>query len=727
MSAVDVHTPGPGDPESTRAPDSTGTTAPPATVDPDATRLPGLKVPAAASRARSAATLKSLGTPKSVATPKSLSPPKPAVPPTAPAGSSNEPNLGRILGKRYRLEALLGAGGMGVVYRASDLQVPGELFAIKVLKPKLQGHADLVRALREEVRKTRALSHPNIVGAYSISSDEDGDYMLMEYLEGETLQTLLDEEFGRGVPFTRAWPFILDICAALAYAHDHNVIHSDLKPSNVFVTTSGKVKLLDFGIARVARGPIRGFDPGAYGAVTESYASCEMLEGGNPDVRDDVYALGCVVYEMLSGKHPFGRRSAIEARDLKLQPPALATLSRRQNSALARALALDAAQRTTSVEAFKAELEGGRRSGLRWPALLIAAIVISIIVTAAALIARSGLPFRALTPGPQGQGLPAPPPVAANVVQRLKQQATELSVDPEDPLLKTGLAALAEAQAKIRSAVPGEASPLLEKAQASLSEALRLSPRIAVVGSTPAEIDAALSLCRQETGGGPDCTAQSLADEKARRVRLRPYVLDAAPVTNAEFARFAATGYLTAAERARGLYAAAEKPVFLPGVSWKALRDEELAANASAGAFPVRGIDFATAKAYCNWRGARLPTEDEWEYAARGPGRSIFPWGNRLEDAPAPQPRRLASVSSQRATGFFGSRGLGGQVWEWTESGGDSRPILRGPSYLVNVPFYQRLATRDRENPLHARVDTGVRCATSTEAWPETAQAAPGH
>src|SRR5215470_18485805 len=205
-----------------------------------------------------------------------------------------ESGLGRVLGNRYRLEQVLGAGGMGVVYKAADLHVPGEYFAIKVLNAALQGHPELVKALREEVRKTRVLSHPNIVGAYTVNSDGDGDYMLMEYLEGKTLQRLLDEEFGRGIPFARAWPLITDICAALAYAHDHNVIHSDLKPSNVFVTTGGRAKLLDFGIARVARGPIRGFDPGAFGAMTESYASCEMLEGGEPDVRDDVYALGCV-------------------------------------------------------------------------------------------------------------------------------------------------------------------------------------------------------------------------------------------------------------------------------------------------------------------------------------------------------------------------------------------------------------------------------------------------
>jgi formylglycine-generating enzyme required for sulfatase activity/tRNA A-37 threonylcarbamoyl transferase component Bud32 len=635
-----------------------------------------------------------------------------------PASLPPDPYVGRVLGNRYRLERLLGAGGMGVVYRAADLQVSGEFFAIKVLKPKVQGHPELVHALREEVRKTRGLSHPNIVGAYSVSSDTDGDYMLMEYLEGGTLRKLLDEEFGRGVPFVRAWPLITDMCAALAYAHDHNVIHSDLKPSNVFVTTSGKVKLLDFGIARVARAPIHGFDTGACGAATESYASCEMLEGGAPDVRDDVYALGCVVYEMLSGRHPFGRRSATQARDLKLQPPPLSSLSRRQNAALARALRFGRDQRTASVEVLQSELKpaGGRL----WPAVLAVGAASVMAIAAVALVSRARLtapPASVVaTAGVSAANLG--PALAA--VQSLAEQAAALSVDPEDPLLKVGLRALADSRARVRAGTAADARPYLEKAQGSLREAIRLSPRVATVGSTPAEIERALQLCREETGGSTDCTEASFADETARRVALRPFTLDTSPATNAEFAQFAReTGYLTAAERSAVLYAASEKPSTLPGSSWRTLREQDVPSDADPGDFPVRGIDYAAAKAYCTWRGKRLPSEDEWEFAARGPVRRIFPWGDRAQAAPDPKTSRLLPVAKQQASGAFGSRGLGGSVWEWAEGAADTGPILRGPSYLVNLAFYQRLATRERESPLHARVDTGVRCAMSAEAWPD--------
>jgi non-specific serine/threonine protein kinase len=184
--------------------------------------------------------------------------------------------VGQLLSGRYRIERELGEGGMGVVYLAADEQVPGEKFAIKVLKEELRPEA--LALLREEVRKTRKLSHPNIVDVHSVNVDGQKVYVLMEYLEGKSLDALLDEEFGRGMPFSHAWPIIEDVGAALGYAHDHNVIHSDLKPANVFLTTSGRTKLLDFGIARVSRGPLLQARSGPL-ALTPAYASCEMLKG----------------------------------------------------------------------------------------------------------------------------------------------------------------------------------------------------------------------------------------------------------------------------------------------------------------------------------------------------------------------------------------------------------------------------------------------------------------
>src|SRR5580658_1667795 len=246
-------------------------------------------------------------------------------------GFNERLTIGQRLSGRYRIQRELGEGGMGVVYLATDEQVAGEIFAIKVLKGDLDSR-DLDQ-LREEVRKTRRLSHPNIVDVHSVNVDGKTVYMLMEYLEGKSLDALLNEEFGRGIPFSRAWPIIEDMGAALGHAHDHNVIHSDLKPANIFVTTSGRTKLLDFGIAQLSRGPQlhRRSRPLA---LTPAYASPDMLDAKDADRRDDIYSFGCVIYEMLCGNRPFGELTAREARQAGARTPPLRVLTRRQNAAL---------------------------------------------------------------------------------------------------------------------------------------------------------------------------------------------------------------------------------------------------------------------------------------------------------------------------------------------------------------------------------------------------------
>jgi TolB-like protein/predicted Ser/Thr protein kinase len=283
--------------------------------------------------------------------------------------------IGQLLGGRYRIERELAEGGMGVVYLAADEQVPGERFAVKVLKEEL--HPAALTLLREEVRKTRKLSHPNIVDVHSVNVDGQRLYVLMEYLEGKSLDALLDEEFGRGMPFSHAWPIIEDVGAALGNAHDHNVIHSDLKPANVFVTTSGRTKLLDFGIARVSRGPLLHARCGPR-ALTPAYASCEMLEGKEADRRDDIYSFACVIYEMLCGERPFGELTTLEAREAGTQVPPLQGLSRAQNAALAQALAFDREARTRTVETLLAGLAADSKPWARPVALFGAAILLAI-------------------------------------------------------------------------------------------------------------------------------------------------------------------------------------------------------------------------------------------------------------------------------------------------------------------------------------------------------------
>jgi TonB family protein len=377
-----------------------------------------------------------------------------------------EPNLlpagavitaGSVLGHRYLLEYVLGEGGIGVVYRATDQEVTGETFAIKVLKPEIRSHAGALKLLREEVRKTRALRHPSIVGVYSLNSDPGGIYMLMEYLEGKSLNALLDEEFGRGMPPMRAWPLIHDVGSALAYAHDHNVIHSDLKPSNIFITTSGKAKLLDFGIARAVRGKTDRFDPGVLGALTPAYASLEMLQGNAPDQSDDVYSFACVIYETLSGRHPFDRMSALDARGANRNPPPIGSLTRGQNKALARALAFLRAERTPSVEALLAGLKGMGEGSRVSPALLVSATVLCVALGLATWLALR-------TPGSKNSSTdqPATKPVPSNTAPTIARDTSIIEKPAQPPVIVPPPAAVEpprpEKTTPVAPRLPAEAS-----------------------------------------------------------------------------------------------------------------------------------------------------------------------------------------------------------------------------------------------------------------------------
>jgi len=635
----------------------------------------------------------------------------------------DEVATGMLLGGRYRLERKLGEGGMGVVYFASDEEVQGETFAIKVLKPEIREQPEALALLREEVRKTRSLSHPNVVGVYSLNSDHSNVYMLMEYLEGKTLDALIDEDFGRGMPFNRAWPLIQDIGAALAFAHDRSVIHSDLKPSNIFVTTSGRAKLVDFGIARAARGRTRGIDPAALGALTPAYASCEMLEGKDPDSRDDIYALACVIYEMLCGKHPFGNRSAVEARDEKLKPAPLAALSRGQNAALAKALAFDREERSASVEALIAGLQaGGNR--LRAPVLLAALAVVLVGAGGIAWWFLGGSQHRAAAPAEELSGAAAQRAHdELTQVRELAEQARKLEVDKADPSLSQGLSRLQAAEQQLAAGAVAEATGSLGEAQTALRGALRAAGRLAQLGSEPEEVLLAVNLCNR---AGGHCSPADFSDEAPRTVVLKPFALDATGVTNAAFAEFAqAKSYSTEAERGHGLYAVeGGKLIARPGESWRTLREHDAAQGSDSADYPVRGIDFAAAQAYCAWRNARLPTEEEWEFSAR-PDQRIFPWGNDPTRPDAGSAPRLKPVAEQPATGRFGERGLGGMLWEWVDGGTAAERVFRGASWLDTDPVHQRLAQRGLESPTRAHVDTGFRCARSVAEWPPAPAGAP--
>ncbi len=293
------------------------------------------------------------------------------------SGRAAQPLVGDTLNGRFVLEDEIGRGGMGVVYLAKDLRKEEArdrepYVAIKVLNEAVQQNPDAFIALQREAKKAQRLAHPNVATVYDFDRDGDTVYMTMELMQGESVEHLIKRIRPSGLPLEKALPIIEGMAHGLAYAHKKDIVHADFKPGNAFILQNGEIKVLDFGIARAFKPPGQNsgdatvFDPAKWEALTPAYASCEMFDQAAPDPRDDIYALGCVSYELLTGHHPFDKLPANQARGRKLIPKPIPGLSRQLNQALTHTLAFERSERTPDLEQFLQELKGGNGTNLKW-------------------------------------------------------------------------------------------------------------------------------------------------------------------------------------------------------------------------------------------------------------------------------------------------------------------------------------------------------------------------
>ena len=288
-----------------------------------------------------------------------------------------------ILKNRFVLEETLGVGGMGVVYKAKDLRKVeakdrNPYLAVKILSEDFRQHPHAFIALQREARKSQSIAHPNIVNVHDFDRDGETVFMTMEYMDGTPLDVYLQQYKGRGIALHTAMPIIKGMATALEYAHAQNITHADFKPGNIFVTHSGITKVFDFGIARaVATADKQAhhertlFDPHTLGALTPAYASVEMLQGHPPTQQDDVFSLGCVVYEMLGGEHPYKRLQADDALAQKIKPKKIKGLSKQQWNALRKALAYKREDRARSVNEFLQDFTTTQKSGWLLPMVML--------------------------------------------------------------------------------------------------------------------------------------------------------------------------------------------------------------------------------------------------------------------------------------------------------------------------------------------------------------------
>ncbi|GEM_PF-431287 len=746
----------------------------------------------------------------------------PVSPPPPPAPVAIGMQSGRVLGGRYKLEKCIGSGGMGEIYRARRMHI-GDTVAVKVLRADVVENEKSRQRFYREARAAAMLHHPNAVVIHDFGEDDDGTaYIVMELLVGRSLRQLLVDE--GSVNALRVYGIIRQACAALDAGHRNGIVHRDIKPDNIILLDSNDgadhVKILDFGIAKVLDKALDTISMEQrltnVGAIigTPHYMAPEQCQGEEADARSDIYSVGVVLYELLTGVAPFLAKTptgvAIKhvtekprpLRELNPNIPepvervVLRALEKDPNARPQTALELAREFETaladeTGTLRLRPSVEQPEVGTLKLPQSGAAEVSRKSLETAHQPIAAAPPQSYETAVSPSTGQLKQSGDAATDQLRQDKEAATELlkkSADTAEQQIATSglrtqampqteLIGQAEAHKPAEKEKPGPApatipQPEKEPALRAKDDALRTDPigqtarfdepkspekRVAVATpapprpvkapapSKPATVPAAKSKTPLLIGAGavvigliglaawlfvssgsqtePASTAATSAspaasvepspsatsaypevaapegmvyvlggtlrvgrddgeenERPAHVVTLKPFFIDRTEVTNGQYQKFVVeTGY-------------AAPP------SWVDNRFPE-----GADALPVTDVTWEDAVAYANWAGKRLPTEEEWEFAARGSDdRRLYPWGEEwIADtanvkADASDQRQLAPVGQfPKGVSPFGVFDLSGNVWEWTASdylaypGGKVTPrpgytnlkVIRGGSY----------------------------------------------
>ena len=659
------------------------------------------------------------------------------VSPDDPAGL-----VGTVIGG-CEIASLLGKGGMGAVYRARRLSLK-KTVALKLLPQSFCRSPDAVSRFGREARSAGQLRHPNIVQVFNVGEDKGYHFIEMEFVDGRSLRDLLEER-GRLAP--EVLREIMESAArGLEAAHREGVIHRDIKPDNIMITQDGELKITDFGLARATEDSI---DVTQEGQVlgTPHYMSPEQCDGKLLDQRSDIYSLGVTFYHMATGRRPFTGDSAVVILRKHLQeaapPPGevvpdlpegiCAVIERMMEKDLEKRYAgvaevildLERLKLGRKVEGHSAPGGAGPRRGMGWT------LPIGLILTLGLAAGVFGHGWITSGPGPEGGDLPSLRVGAGGVDESIPsppEGVGEAGSEIEGAGSPRGAGEAAPAPVDrggagegLEPEFPGGAEPALRPeltgtarpgggAELHREEAARVGPAAVTVETAVSDLGRRLGLewgqrWRRLPGGeyevgttesGFNPRTRSELPNPLRKVILGPYGISEFEVTNADYLLFVAAGGYEREEfwseggwgRIQGYLAEGTKqraPRF-----WPEGRPPE-----GREAYPVVGVSFQEATAYCAWlstmhpelEGARLPTEEEWEVAAswdKAGGRKLkYPWGDAWDEGHANintgEPLPVGSSRFDRSS--FGCQDMAGNVREWV-TGPEGRPVLRGACFV---------------------------------------------
>ncbi len=601
--------------------------------------------------------------------------------------------LNQTLLNRYRVDSFLGRGGMADVYRVWDSERAVTL-AMKVLREDLSQDFTFLRRFQREARVLESLRHPHIVRYYGLEQEDLLAFMLMDYVDGTTLRAEIFKR--RREPFRaeEILHYLQPVCSALHYAHRQGVVHCDVKPANVLIEKTGRILVSDFGIARLAESATVTFStPG-----TPAYMSPEQCKGSEDlDARTDVYSLGILLYEMVTGgERPFSGDTRLTTgsagerirwQHLNEPPPS----SKRFNPELPAGLeaVIVRCLAKTPADRFQSAME-------LWDALQSAAGQAAPAMTPGAAQGKlTAKPEASVTAQP-----PIVPPVDAPRAPIAPPAQADAAPQPSRLGLWIALGGIAVVLLLVIGGAFGRPTPATLVAPAGTPVP---TPTLGI-GSTMVSDKDGMLLLYVPAGnflmGSSDSDSQASSDEKPQHtVYLDAFWIDKTEVTNVQFQKFEdATSYQTDAEKRGWSY------LFNPssgnweqtnGADW---RHPQGPTSSVSGleTHPVVNVSWDDAEAYCQWAGRRLPTEAEWEKTARGPSTGsgdgrIYPWGNASPDSPllnfGGNVGGTTEVGSHLSGASpYGALDMAGNVWEWVNDWYDSSYYSSSPSANPHGP-----------------------------------------
>ncbi len=585
-------------------------------------------------------------------------PPTPRCPTDGATLELTQTLIGQILDNRFRIESLLGVGGMGAVYRAMHLHLES-YFAVKVLHPPMVADEAAIERFRREAQAARRIHHPNAIEVTDFGvTPEKLVYLVMEIVEGHLLRDLIREG---AFDYHRATEILCQVCSAIQEAHDKQIVHRDLKPENIIVRKEGyqeRVKVLDFGLAKL----LEPEQPGERLRVlskancvmgTPQYMSPEQCKGLDLKYQSDIYALGVIAYEMLSGQPPLYSSTPFGYLNLHInkQPAPLSSVAPSVPVCIERVVMTALEKSPEDRQQSANELARQLRNAVREADELIHQPTIAFELPSGritmSVTAETELPSRPNAPSQSfvlQQALPERSHRVQSIQTPLPAAAAATITSPADSApsgkSKTALVAVIAALLVVvagayvywlsagRKPTPkDEPFPVLNSIQDRFGDEM--------AGITGGEF-----VMGRNGGERPE-------EGPEHKETVNSFYLDKNEVTNEQYERFViAAGHRRPWHWKGGLF------------------------QPDDAARPVTYVTWTDADAYCRWMDKRLPLEKEWEYAACGGGeRRIYPWGNEWMpglanvESERPGPAPIDEFAKDRSR--FGVLGLAGNVSEW--------------------------------------------------------------